>query len=146
MSLLLDGNPYRAPPFGPRAVVVADVRVAEKLLEHEPRVRGPLADAAVGDDLAVGRDALAAVDLLQLFVALEGSVLGVDGGAPRDADGVRDMAAALRAFLGQFLRSEQLARVFLRGAHVDESGLAELRLHVVAVRANVLFRRTVEVI
>src|SRR4029077_10275300 len=102
--------------------------------------------SAVGDDLAVGRDALAAVDLLQLFSALEGAVLGVDGRAPRNADRGRDMATALRAFLRQVLRRQQLARELLRRADVDQPGLAELRLHVVLVCANVLVCRAMEVV
>src|SRR5581483_7113450 len=145
-SLLLDRHSDRAAPFGPRTVVVADVGVTQELVEHEPRVRGPLADAAVRDDLAVRRDALPAVDLLQLVVALERAVLGVDRGAPRDADGSRDVAAALGALLRQVLRCEQLARVLLRRADVDEAGLADLAHDVVLVCAELFARRAVELV
>src|SRR5437016_1837843 len=82
---------------------------AARLMQHEPGVGGALADAAVGDHLFVGDDALAAVDLLQLVETLEGSVLSVDGRSPRDAGRGRDVAAALRAFLRQVLRGKQLA-------------------------------------
>src|SRR6266566_4337563 len=47
---LLDRRPHEVPPFRPRAVVVPAVRVAEEVLQDEPRVRRPLADRAVGDD------------------------------------------------------------------------------------------------
>src|SRR5579864_5952592 len=60
LTLLLDRHADRAAPLGPRPVVVLDVGIAEQLLQHEPRVRGALADAAVGDDLFVRDDALAA--------------------------------------------------------------------------------------
>ena len=54
------------------------VRVAEELVQHEPGVARTLADAAVGDDVLVGGDALAAVERVQLVGGLEGAVL-VDG-------------------------------------------------------------------
>ena len=56
------------------------------------------------------------------------------------------MAAALGAFLGQVLRSEQLARVFLRRADVHERRLAQLVQHLFAVSADLLVRRSLEVI
>src|SRR5205823_10139889 len=59
----LDRHVDEVPPLGPRAVVVADAVVAEQLAEHEPRVRGALADAAVRDRLPVGRDPLGAVEV-----------------------------------------------------------------------------------
>src|SRR5262245_34527768 len=64
--LLLDGYSNGASPLSPGAVVVANVAVAEKLVKHEPGMCRALADAAVGDHLAVARDALAGVDLPQL--------------------------------------------------------------------------------
>src|SRR3712207_2941455 len=73
-------------PLGPRAVVVADVRVAEQLVQHEPGVRGALADAAVDDDVLVWGDALGAVQLLELIRRLEGAVLG---DRPRPGDALR---------------------------------------------------------
>src|SRR4028119_762555 len=76
LSLALDGGPDGVAPLRPGAVVVADVVVAEQVLEHEPGVAGALPDTAVGDDLAVAGEAgLALVDLLELVRALEGAVL-----------------------------------------------------------------------
>ena len=46
------------PTLRPRAVVIADVGVAGEILEDEPRVGRPLADAPVSDDLLVRRDGL----------------------------------------------------------------------------------------
>ena len=59
---LLDRHADQAAVLGPRAVVVADPLVPEQLVQHEPAVRRPLADAAVGDDVLVRRDALALVE------------------------------------------------------------------------------------
>ena len=58
-----------------RAVVVLDLVVAEQLVQHEPRVRGALADAAVGDDVLAVEHALAGVQLAQLLSGLERAVL-----------------------------------------------------------------------
>src|SRR5688500_6447948 len=78
LRLLLDGHPHGITPLGPGAVVVADLGVAEQLVQHEPGVAGALADAAVGDDVLVRRDALALVERAQLVGRLEGLV-GVGG-------------------------------------------------------------------
>src|SRR5690606_30110711 len=86
-------------PLGPRAVVVADLRVAEQVGEHEPGEARPLADPAVGDDLVRRVEAaLALEDRPQLVGRLEGAVL-VDRPRPGDAPGPRDVPAAERALL-----------------------------------------------
>ena len=69
-------------------------------MQHEPGVRRPLADAAVSDHFFVGYDALSAVDLLELVVALESPVFGIDRRGPRDARRRWDVAASLGPFLG----------------------------------------------
>src|SRR5262245_43247403 len=56
--LLLDGRADQVAVLGPAAIVVADVLEADEVAEHEPRVTGPLADAAVGDRRLVRVDAL----------------------------------------------------------------------------------------
>src|SRR3990170_7787574 len=61
--------------LGPGAVVVLHVLLAEQLLEHEPGVRGALADAAVRDGVLAPVDAGLGVDLLQLVVVAERSVV-----------------------------------------------------------------------
>src|SRR5881396_2763503 len=50
---LLDRRPLEVPPFRPGAVVTTDVGVAEEILQDEPRVKRPVADPAVGDDLFI---------------------------------------------------------------------------------------------
>src|SRR5262245_13119118 len=60
--------------FGPRAVVVAHIVVAEQLLEHEPRVRRALADAAVGDRRLAVVQPGGSVELAQVVVGLERAV------------------------------------------------------------------------
>src|SRR3954449_9599073 len=92
---LLDRNVHEVAPLRPRAVVVADVLVAEQLAQHEPRVRAALADAAVRGHRQVGADALRAVELAQLLRRLERAVVP-DGLGPRDRLGGRDVPAALR--------------------------------------------------
>src|SRR5262245_33072923 len=74
-SSLLDRCAHERAVLGPRAVVVLDVRVAEQLLQGEPRVARALADPAVGDDLAVAFDAFALVQGRQLVRAFERPVL-----------------------------------------------------------------------
>jgi len=82
------------PPLGPRAVVVANVVVAEQLVEQEPLDRRALADAAVGDRRLVAVDAGVRVQLAELVGALERAVL-VQGGPDRDVARAGDVAAAL---------------------------------------------------
>ena len=60
---------------------------------------GALADAAVGDDLSVSGDALAAVDLPKLLDRLERAVRLVDGAGPGDIGSAGDVSAALGALL-----------------------------------------------
>src|SRR5262249_52073682 len=79
---LLDRDVDHASPFGPRPVVIADAIVPEQFMQHEPRVRRALADAAVRDDVLVGRHALAGVMGTQVLGALEGAVL-LHGLGPR---------------------------------------------------------------
>src|ERR671927_390249 len=83
-----------AAPLGPGAVVVADLRVAKELTQHEPGVRRPLADAAVRHDILVRGNALAAVQLAQLLRRLERAVL-VDRLAPRNVRRARNVPAPL---------------------------------------------------
>src|SRR3990172_4400945 len=94
-ALALDRLADHAAPLRPGAVVVADLRVAEQVLQDEPGVRGALADAAVGDGWLVLRDPGAPVEFGQLAGGLEGAVI-VDGLGPGDVHGARDVAAALR--------------------------------------------------
>src|SRR5215472_13244719 len=137
VSLLLDRHPDRAAPLGPRPVVVPHLRVAQQLAQHEPGVRRALSDPAVGDHLAIAGDPPAPVDLAQGVRVLERAVL-LDRGGPGHVDCRRDVAAALGPLLGQVLRCQQLAGVLGRRADVDQPRPADRRLHLVAVRAQVL--------
>src|SRR5215472_9559614 len=135
--LFLDWNTDRAAPLRPGAVVVADVGVAEELVENEPGVSGALTDAAVGDHFAVTGDSLAGVDLPQVGLVFEGAVLLYRGG-PGDVGSGRDVAAALSAFLRQVLRSQQLARKLSRRTDVHKSCIADSLQDLVAVGAQFL--------
>src|SRR6476659_9728450 len=90
-----DRDAHEGAVLGPGAVVVLDVLLAQQLLEHEPGVRGALADAAVGDGVLAAVQSGLAVDLGELVVRLEGAVL-VRGLAPRHADRRGDVAGPLR--------------------------------------------------
>src|SRR2546430_13428309 len=85
---------HEVPPLRPGAVVVPDVRVAEEVLQDEPRVGRPLADPAVCDDLLIRRHAFRLVERLQLLRRLERPVL-VDGLGPGDVLRPGDVAATL---------------------------------------------------
>src|SRR5262245_8040015 len=85
-SALLDRQAHRGAPFGPRTVVVADLRVAEQVGEHEPGVARALADPAVRDHVVLRLETdLAFVDRLEVGRALERAVLGIDRARPRNA-------------------------------------------------------------
>ena len=47
----LNRRPHEVAPLGPRAVVIADLRVAEQVGQDEPGQAGTLADPAIGDDV-----------------------------------------------------------------------------------------------
>ena len=105
-GLPIDGRAYDAAVLGPGAVVVTHLVVSQDLGQHEPGMRRALADAAIGDDLSVAGDALAAVYLPQLLHRLEGAVALVDGTGPADIGGARDVPAPLCSLLGQVGRRQ----------------------------------------
>jgi len=86
---LLDGHVDERAPLGARAVVVADPRIADQLVDHEPRVGRTLTDPAVGDALPVGGHALGGIVGGERVRVLEGAVL-VDGLRPGCGRGARD--------------------------------------------------------
>src|SRR5512132_1546520 len=135
-SPLLDRRAHERAVLGPRAVVVLDARVAEQLLQGEPRVARALADPAVRDDLAVAGDALALVQGPQLVRALERSVL-VRRLGPRDVGRAGDVPRHLGLFLRKVVGSQLLAPELFRCADVDEPGLTpHLAEHLVAERPD----------
>src|SRR5579859_961764 len=80
---ILDRDADHRAVFGPAPVVVADVRKTQELLENEPGMRGPFADATVGDDWLGTGHAPGAVQLAELVRALERAVV-VGGLSPRN--------------------------------------------------------------
>src|SRR5438270_9649263 len=61
--LALDRHSHEVPPLGPAAIIVADLGIAQEVGENEPGVAAALADAAVDDDIVLGRQLrLALVD------------------------------------------------------------------------------------
>src|SRR5207253_3225343 len=86
-------------------------------------MRAALSDAAVGNDLAIRRDALALVKRLQLLSGEERPGRRVDSLRPGDVLGARDMTWLLRLLLGQVRRGQQFAAVLLWRANVDEAEL-----------------------
>src|SRR5438067_372800 len=136
-SSALDGDSDEGAVFGPGAVVVLDVLVAQQLPKHEPGVGRALADAAVGDHVLVGGDAGALVEVLQVVSRLEGAVL-VGRLAPGDVRGAGDVPGHLSLLLRQVGRRHQLAAILLGRADVDELGLADLLEHLVAQRPQLV--------
>src|SRR6266851_4124948 len=113
-----DGRADKVAPFGPGAVVVADLADAEQVLQNEPSVRATLADAAVGDDFVFSGNALGLVEFFQVVEGLEGAVF-VRSLRPRDIRGLGNMAGALRGF-GHARRGDDLAGELIDGANVNE--------------------------
>src|SRR5262249_31524238 len=118
------------PVLGPRTVVVLHIGMAEQLPQHEPGVRGALADAAVRDRRRRAVQPGRAVQLAQVVVGLEGAVL-VGGLRPRNADRGRDVPRPLGLLLRQVRGREQPARVLVGRADVDEVLHADRRDGVV---------------
>src|SRR5512144_1385558 len=70
----LDRRADEAAVFGPGSIVVLHPGIAEQVLQREPGDGGALADATVGDDVAVGRNAPGLVQRPELIGGLEGAV------------------------------------------------------------------------
>src|SRR5689334_6982755 len=104
-GLVAEGDRYadQRTPLGPRTVVVLDVLLTEQLVQHEPGVRGALADPAVRDGVLAEVDPGVGVQGLQLVVGAEGAVV-VGRLAPRDAGRGRDVTRALRLLLRKVSR------------------------------------------
>src|SRR5690242_17502675 len=107
-DVLLDGNAHERAVLGPGSVVVLDVLVPEQLVQCEPRVAGPLTDAAVRNRVAAVIEAGIAVQRAQLVVGLERTVL-VGRLRPRDVECGGNVPATLRLLLREVRRCEQLA-------------------------------------
>src|SRR5680860_37544 len=95
---LLDRDVDETAVLGPRAVVVTNVPIAEKIGENEPGVAGALPDPAVGDDVLISSEALVGVERLQLVDRFERPV-GLRRGSPRDVARPGDVPGALGALL-----------------------------------------------
>ena len=76
------------------------MRLPQQLVQYEPRVAGPLADAAVSHHAAVRVVDEVGVDAAQLVVGSEGAVAR-DGPVPRHGNGAGDVPALAPALLGQ---------------------------------------------
>ena len=88
--------------------------------QHEPRVRGTLADAAVGHNVIGGcQPLLSQVDGIELGPAPERPVLGGSAG-PRHRPGARDVAPAHRTLLRVVGHVQQFAGELAGGADVDQ--------------------------
>src|SRR5215211_1239171 len=122
LALALDGDADQAAPLGPGAVVVADVGVAEQLVQDEPGVGAALADPAVGDHVLARLHPLGAVELGQLVVGEELAGGAVDRLGPGDVDRARDVTRPLGGLLGQVVGGELLAPVLLGRSDVDQRG------------------------
>src|SRR5690606_28823249 len=96
----LDRRAHRVAPLGPGAVVVADVPEAQQVGQHEPRVRRPLADPAIRDDLVVRTESvLLLVDRAQLRRGPERVRRRVHRPRPRNVLRPGDVAAPQRTLV-----------------------------------------------
>src|SRR5580698_7840829 len=94
LTSLDDRGPHRVPPLRPAPIVVAHLAVAQQVREHEPGVRRPLADPAVGDYIvALRQPLLGFVDPAQLRCRLKRPV-GIGCPSPGHAACRRDVPAA----------------------------------------------------
>src|SRR5882757_247864 len=136
----LNRDSHQGAVFGPTAVVVLHIRVAEKLTQHEPGVRRTLTDPAVRDGLLRSVEPSFGVQRGESVVGLEGPVL-VGRLAPRNIDGGRDMPSPLTLFLRQVCRRQDLARELVGGADVDEVLVPDGGDDLVTECADVVVRR-----
>src|SRR4051794_18920509 len=123
-DVLLDRYADQRAVLRPRAVVVLHVRLVEDLVQDEPRVRRPLADAAVSDRVLAEVHAFGLVELAQLVVGEERAVF-VRGLRPRDVLRGRHVTGALRLLLRQMRGRKQTSTELIRRTHVDEVLLAD---------------------
>src|SRR2546428_1609161 len=101
--------------------------------EGRTSVRAALTYPAVSNYLAVGCDALALVERLELLFGEERPGRLVDCLRPGDVLRARDVTRFLRLLLRQVRRRQQLAAVLLRRADVDEAGIG-ISDHLLIVR------------
>ena len=94
-----------------------------------------LTDAAVGDDILVGRDVFPTVNLAQFFRRFEGAI-GVGGSGPGDALGGRDVPAAGCSLLWVVHHVQQFTGIFLRRTHIDQAAIGVFQAieDIIAVR------------
>src|SRR2546430_16584203 len=85
----LDGSTDQRSVLRPRPVVIADIRVAEELVEHKPGVARAVPGAAVSGDLLLRRRPLALVTPRELPRGVERPVLG-DPAGTRGVGGAGD--------------------------------------------------------
>src|SRR5687768_11161108 len=131
-----DRNAAQRSVLGPGSVVVLHVRVTEDLVQDEPRVRASLANAAVRDRVLAVVVSHLGVELTELVVASECSVV-VGRLAPRDVARRRDVATDLGLLLGQVGRREQPSGVLVGAADVDQVLDADGLDDLVTKRPNV---------
>src|SRR5579875_439924 len=133
IGLFFDRNANEAAPFGPGTIVVAHMRIAQQVMQREPRMTAALADAAIGNDLFIGRHAFTTIDFAQLLRRFESSILAYSR-APGDIGRAWNVTTALCALLWQVCRRQQLAAILTRRTYIDQRNitLADLRENLVA--------------
>src|SRR4029077_1124360 len=88
----LNRRPHAVSPLGPRAIIIANLLVPEKVRQNEPGMAGTLADTAIDDGFAIGIESrFALIDGLELFRGSEGGIV-IGGSLPGKALGPGDMA------------------------------------------------------
>src|SRR6266567_1667562 len=63
MLRFLDCRLHKITPFSPRSIVITHTWIAKQTSQHKPGMRRTLSNTTVGDDILVGTDVFALVDL-----------------------------------------------------------------------------------
>ena len=92
---LSDWRTDEVSPFGPRAVVVLHIAIADEVFQNEPSMRAAFANAAIGDHFICARDALGLVKLFQSIGKLEGAIF-ICGLRPWNVRRTGDVTGTLR--------------------------------------------------
>src|SRR6266852_6689890 len=133
----LDRSAHEAAPFGPGAIIVAHLWIAQQISQYKPGMRRTLPNATVSDYRLVWGDILACIELAQLLCGLEGAI-GIGRRRPGNILGPWNVPAALRSFLWIVDHVYQFACILLRGAYINEASFEVFQpgCHLVAENSD----------
>src|SRR5699024_4766551 len=113
------GDTYGVTPLGPRAIVIADLVVAEQMGEHEPGVGAAFPDPAINHDVVFrGETGFGAVEVLEFGTGAEGTVVGGSFG-PGHIGSTGNMAPTYGALLGVVGHMQEFPGELAGGTHIN---------------------------